>query len=197
MRRCLRLTVLITLAALIGCWDANAPAPDIPPRPVTVAPRFPQPAPLPPEERTTRVIPLDSENCGANDTTYIDHTIVEVLARCVAAGRTTRVVFTVVSRATDPADGLQAIWQRFCGNVIDATGPEGWKVTVKRERGLRDLAGEVTWEASAGQTTGRRITDFSVSLQGEWRTGLGHFLGFTSRTGPAAMSPHDCPYPFR
>jgi hypothetical protein len=143
------------------------------------------------------VLPLDSKHCGANDTTYIDHTITEVLARCVATAGTTRVVLTVVSRATDPADYLHAISQRFCGNVIDAKGPEGWKVAVERERGLRGLAAQVTWDAppSAGpdQPTARRISDFSVTLQGEWGTGLGHYVAFTSG-GPVAMSPHDCPY---
>jgi hypothetical protein len=199
LRRPLRLTVPIALAAaLVGCRDANAPTPDIPRPPAAFAPQFPQLPLLPPEERTTRVLPRDSKNCGATDTTYIDHTIAEVLARCVATGQTTRVVFTVVSRATDPADYLRAISQRFCGYVMDATGPEGWTVAVKRERGLRDLAGEVTWEppisARAGQPTRRRITDFSVTLQGEWRTGLGHYVGFTNSQGPHAMSPHDCPY---
>jgi hypothetical protein len=200
LQRCLRLTVRITLmAVLIGCRDANDPK-DIPAPPASTAPRLPEPPPAPPEERTTRVLRLDSKTCGPNDSTYIDHTIAEVLARCLATGQTTRVVLTVVSRATDPTDYLQAMSQRFCGNVTDATGPEGWKVSVKREKGIRDLAGEVTWESPASTTTGqateRRITDFSVTLRGEWRTGLGHFVVFRSG-GPNAMSPHDCPYPFR
>jgi hypothetical protein len=184
-------------AVLVGCRDATPPTPDIPPPRAAIARLPPQLPPLPPEERTTRVLPLDSKSCGANDTTYIDSTIADVLARCVATGGTTRVVLTVLSRATDPADYLQAMSQRFCGDVIDATGPDGWTVTVKRERGLRDLAGEVTWESPAsaktGQATARRISDFSVTLQGKWRTGLGHYVAFTSG-GPNANSPHDCPY---
>jgi hypothetical protein len=115
-----------------------------------------------------------------------------ILTRQAASGPS-----KVLSRATDPADYLQAMSQRFCGDVIDATGPDGWTVTVKRERGLRDLAGEVTWESPAsaktGQATARRISDFSVTLQGKWRTGLGHYVAFTSG-GPNANSPHDCPY---
>jgi len=146
------------------------------------------------------VFPLNSKNCGANDTTYIDHTIAEVLARCVGGGTTTKVALTVVSRATDPADYLQSMSQRFCGQVIDATGPEGWAVEVKRETGLHDLAGQVTWTAEAssvtGQATARRIGGFSVTLHGTWRTGLGHYVAFTRGGGPNAMSPHDCPYPF-
>jgi hypothetical protein len=198
-QRCLRLAVPIALTAvLFGCREANAPTPDIPPRPAAFAPQFPQPRPLPPEERATRVRPLDSKNCAATDTTYIDHTIAEVLARCVATGRTTRVVLTVVSRATDPGEYLQAMLQRFCGEVIEATGPEDWKVTVKRVSEHGGVAGEVTWQSPAsagtGQPTARRISDFSVTLQGEWRTGLGHYLAFTNRIGPVAMSPHDCPY---
>jgi hypothetical protein len=194
-----RLTVPIALAAaLVGCRDANTPTPDIPPPPAAFAPQSPELPRLPPNQRTTRVLSLDSKNCGATDKTYIDHTIAEVLARCVVIGQTTRVVLTVVSRATDPADYLVAISQRFCGDVMDATGPEGWTVVVKREGGLRDLAGEVSWEspvsARAGQATRRRITDFSVTLQGEWRTGLGHYVMFTKSGGPNAMSPHDCPY---
>jgi hypothetical protein len=156
---------------------------------------------LPPEERTTRVFPLDSKNCGANDRTYIDHTIAEVLARCVVTGSTTRVVLTVLSRATDPLDYPQAISQRFCGDVVDAKGPQGWEVAVERERGLHDLAGEVTWKSTASartrQATARRISDFSVTLQGEWRTGIGHYLAFTRSAGPFTLSPHDCPYPFK
>jgi len=114
------------------------------------------------------VVPLDSKSCQPNDRTYIDHTIAEVLARCVATGSTTRVVLTVVSRATDPADYLQAISQRFCGDVVDATAPDGWKVAVAREKGLRDLASEVTWQSLAAdrtsQTTARRTSGFSVTL---------------------------------
>jgi hypothetical protein len=197
-RTCLRLAVPMAFTmVLAGCRDANAPAPDIPPAPAAIAPQPPQLPPLPPEERTTRVLPLDSKHCSANDMTYIDHTIAEVLARCVAIGRATRVVLTVVSRATDPADYLRAVSQRFCGDVIDATGPQGWTVAVKRERRDRDLAAQVTWEAPAsartGQATGRRITDLAITLHGEWRTGLGHYVAFTSG-GPIATSPHDCPY---
>jgi hypothetical protein len=146
------LSAMVSIAVttvLVGCRDATAPTPDVPPSPAAIAPRPPQLPPLPPEERTTRVLPLDSKTCGASDTTYIDHTIAEVLARCVTTARTTRVMLTVLSRATDPADHLQGMSQRFCGNVIDATGPEGWKVSVERERGLRDLAGQVTWESPA------------------------------------------------
>ena len=196
-----RLVVAIALmAVLVGCRDAKPPTPDIPPR-VAVAPRPPQPPPLPAEERTTRVLSLDSKNCDANDAMYIDHTIAEVLARCEVTGKTTHVVLTVVSRATDPADYLQAMSQRFCGQVINATGPEDWEVAVEREKGLHDLAGQVTWTAPAsartGQATPRRISGFSVTLKGKWRTGLGHYVAFTRSVGPNAMSPHDCPYRFR
>jgi hypothetical protein len=197
-QRRLRLAVPIGLTAVLaGCRDPSASTPDVPPPPAVIAPRFPQPPPLPPEERTTRRLPLDSKHCGANDTTYIDHTITEVLARCLVTGQTTRVVLTVVSRATDPADYLHAISQRFCGNVVDAKGPEGWKVAVQRERGLGGLAAQVTWDAPPSarpdQPTARRMSDFSVTLHGEWGTGLGHYVAFTSG-GPFAASPHDCPY---
>jgi hypothetical protein len=156
---------------------------------------------VPPQERETSVLPLDSKKCGATDATFIDHAIVEVLARCVAIGRTTHVVLTVSSRATDPADYLQALSQRFCGEVIDATGPAGWKVAVEREKGLGGLAADVTWESPLltmpNHAAARRISGFSVTLRGEWRTGVGHYVAFTQTVGPNAVSPHDCPYPFR
>jgi hypothetical protein len=143
------------------------------------------------------VLPLDSGNCGANHTTYIDDTIAGVLARCDAAGPTTRVVLTMLSRASDPADSLVVISQRFCGEVIGATAPEGWTVTLKRYKEHRNLASEVTWESAASATTGRatarRITDFAVTLRGAWSTGVGHSVLFSSG-GPISMSPHDCPY---
>jgi hypothetical protein len=198
----LRLAVSICLTVVIvGCGEAKAPAPEMPPSPAALASPPPQPKPLPPEERETKVLPVDSKNCGATDTTYIDHTIAEVLARCVVTAPTTRVVLTVVSRATDPADYLQALSQRFCGQVIDATGPAGWRVAIEREKGLSGEAADVAWEsppsALNGHATARRISDFSVTLRGPWRTGSGHSVVFTQTTGPSSGSPHDCPYPFR
>jgi hypothetical protein len=189
---------VVVTAVILGCRDTKAPTPNVPP--AFAVPARPVPPPLPPEERTTTVFPLDSNNCGAQDRTYIDHTIAEVLARCIVTGNTTRVVLTVSSRATDPLDYLLAVSQRFCGDVIDAKGPEGWEVAVERETGLHDVAGEVTWKSTSikmGQPTQRRISDFSVTLQGEWRTGMGHYLAFTRTAGPVTMSPHDCPYPFK
>lgn len=179
----LRLAVPVCLTVvLVGCREAKAPTPHGPP-PAAIASEPRQPRPVPPQERETKVIRLDSKNCGATDTTYLDHTIVEVQARCVAAGRTTRVVLTVSSRATDPADYLHTLSQRFCGDVIDATGPEGWTVAIEREKGLSGLAADVTWEspssALADQATASRITGFSVFLGGEWRMGLGHSVAFS------------------
>lgn len=187
---------VVVTAVILGCRDTKAPTANVPAAFAVPAPLVPPP--LPPEERTTRVFPLDSKNCGAQDRTYIDHTIAEVLARCVVTEQTTRVVLTVSSRATDPLDYLQAVTQRFCGNVIDAKAPEGWEVSVERETGLHAVAGQVTWESiKTGQATQRQISDFSVTLQGEWSTGVGHYLAFTRTAGPVTMSPHDCPYPFK
>jgi hypothetical protein len=196
-----RLSVLIcATTVLVGCRDTKTATPDVPP-PAAIASQPPKPRPAPPQPRDTRVLPLDSKNCGPTDTTYIDHTIVEVLARCVVVGRTTQVVLTVSSRATDPADYPRALLQRFCGDVIEATGPVGWTVAIEREKGLGGLAADVMWEsrsvAPTDHATARRVSGFSVTLRGEWRTGVGHSVAFTQTSGPIAGSPHDCPYPFR
>jgi hypothetical protein len=178
--RCMtKLAVFISLTAvMIGCRDAHPPTPDVPPPPAAIVPGPPPLPVLPPEERATRVLPLDSRTCGAKDAAYIDHTIAEVLARCVATGTATQVVLTVLSRATARDDYLHAIAQRFCGDVIDATGPEGWSVRVKRYREDREVAAEVTWDAPAsaraGQPTARRITAsrsrFGASGRRGWAT---------------------------
>ena len=202
-QRCLRaMTVSSALAGfLYGCGGSVPPTPDIPPRRAAVA-QGPPPLPaVPPAERGTRVFPLDSRNCGAADRTYIEDTLVEVRARCVVTENTARVVLTVFSRATDRTDYFQAMSQRFCGDVIDATAPEGWEVAIERHQGLRNLAAEVTWEwtpvAATGQRSGQSSADFTVTLRGKWWTGIGHYVAFMKSGGPFAASPHDCPYSIR
>jgi hypothetical protein len=60
-QRRLRLAVLIAwTAALVGCREANAPTPDIPPPPADIAPQPPQPLPLPPDEQPCSVLLVPS-----------------------------------------------------------------------------------------------------------------------------------------
>jgi hypothetical protein len=109
----------------------------------------------------------------------------------------TRVALTVLPRTTDPADYLGAFSQRFCGDVVDAEGPPGWKVEVEREKGRSSVAADVTWERGEGAINDPGPVRFAVRLRGDWRTGLGFYIAFSESGGPAAGSPHDCPYPYR
>jgi len=197
----LRVGGLICFTAIsVACRDGNAPTPEVPPPPVPAS-QHPQSKPLPPEERETKVVPLDPKNCGATDLTHIDHTYVQVLAHRVGTRSTTEVVLTVLSRATEPADHLQVVSLRFCGDVIDAAAPEGWQVAVEREKGLGGSAADVKWELPPRVVphvaNARRFGGFAVKLRGPWRTGVAHYIGFAQTIGPVRMSPHDCPYPFR
>jgi hypothetical protein len=121
---------------------------------------------------------------------------------CDRTAANTRVLLTVVPRTTDPADYLRALSLRFCGEVLDAQGPTGWSVDIKREKGRSAVAADVTWELpDAGRpfqvAASGRIAGFEVTLRGKWRRGLDFYAAFTRSAGLARASPHDCPYPFR
>jgi hypothetical protein len=148
------------------------------------------------------MLPLDSQTCTLSDTPLIDFTSAEVLARCDGIGPTTRVLVTVLPRTTDPADYLRAMSLRFCGAVISAEGPAGWKIEIEREKGRSAVAADVTWELPDAaphpkMPASRRIAGFTVTLRGQWRRGLGYYIAFSKSGGPTSVSPHDCPYPFR
>jgi hypothetical protein len=132
----------------------------------------------------------------------IDFTNAQVMARCESTESTTRVLITVVPRTTDAADYLRELSLRFCGDVIDAAAPAGWKTTIDREKGRSEVAADVTWkqpeaEAQSNSPQPGRIEGFAVSLRGRWRKGVGYYVVFSESGGPAAASPHDCPYPFK
>jgi len=196
---CIRLSVLICLLAIpVGCGDRKPASSELSSPPV-FAPQQMRPKPPPPEERETKVLPLDSDNCTGNDTTIIDSTTAQLLARCETAESTTRVLLTMVPRTTDPADHLREFSLRFCGDVIDTEAPSGWKTTIQREKGHTSVAADVTWtlqEAALQSSTARpgRIVGFAVSLRGRWQRGLGYSVAFSKSIGPIALSPHDCPY---
>jgi len=100
----------------------------------------------PAEERETKVLPLDSNTCSASDTTIIDFTSAQVLARCDSTESTTRLLVTVIPRTPDPADYLRALSLRFCGEVIDAGAPSGWQTEIERENARAGVAADVRWE---------------------------------------------------
>lgn len=162
-----QIAIVIPLtSAIVACRDPKPPAVKPPP---SLAAEAPPPIHLPPEERETKVLPLNGESCGATDTTYIDHTIVEVTARCLSGPSLTQVALTVSSRATDPSVYLLSLSVRFCGDVVEATGPAGWTVAIEREKGIGGVAGEVRWESPSGSTnhaTPRRLSGFSATLRG-------------------------------
>lgn len=197
-----RIAASICLAAFVACSGAKAPAPAVPPPPPALLPQHPQVKPPPPEERETTVVRLDRQNCGRTDTRFMDFTSAEVLARCEHVESTTRVLLTVVPRTSDPADYLRAFSLRFCGDLINAEAPAGWKVQIEREKRRSEVAAEVTWESpdAAPNITmpiSRRVSAFAVTLRGEWRTGLGYYLVFSESGVRMSGSPHDCPYPFQ
>jgi hypothetical protein len=200
----LAFSVTICGAAIAaGCGERKAAAPEVPSPPdFGLQQPLPTAPPPPPNARETKVLPLDSDNCTTRDTTLIDLTGAEVLARCDSTAATTRVILTVVPRSTDPADYLRAVSLRFCGEVLNARGPSGWRVDVGREKGRSDVAADVTWErpdavAPSEMPASSRIGGFEVSLQGQWRRGVNWSVAFTRSGGLASGSAHDCPYSFR
>jgi hypothetical protein len=198
-----RLSVSIcVIAILAGCGERKTTSPKLA-SPAVFATQQSPPKPPPPDELVeTEVLPLDSDNCTDRDTPMIDLTSAYVTARCDSTGSTTRVLVTVMPRTTDPADYLQALSLRFCGDVIDAEGPPGWKTKIDRDKGRDSVAAYVTWELPEAVTQsnkpspGRNI-GFAVRLRGRWRRGLGYYVGFSQSGGPISGSPHDCPYPFK
>lgn len=195
-------TICVT-AVVAGCGERKAAAPEVPSPPdFGLQQPLPKAPPPPPNARETTVLPLDSDNCTTRDTTLIDFRSAEVLARCDSTAATTRVILTVVPRTTDPADYLRALSLRFCGEVLNARGPSGWKVGIGREKGRSEVAAVVTWELPYAAPPSQlpasgRIGGFEVTLQGQWRRGLNWSAAFTRSGGLASGSPHDCPYPFR
>jgi len=149
------------------------------------------------EERKTTVQPLDSANCTTSDTTVIDFTSAQVMARCQSTEQTTEVFLTVVPRTTDPGDYLRELSVRFCGDLMEAGGPSGWITEIDREEGRASVAARVTWELqdNGSPPSPRRTVGFRVRLRGEWRRGLGYSVAFSESGGPTVISPHDCPYP--
>jgi hypothetical protein len=148
------------------------------------------------------VLPLDSRSCTTRDTTMIDFTNAQVMARCESTESTTRVLVTVIPRTTDAADYLRELSLHFCGDVIDASAPTSWKPTIDREKGRTEVAADVTWnlreaEAQSNSQQPVRIDGFAVRLRGRWRRGVGYYIGFSESGGPAVVATHDCPYPFK
>jgi hypothetical protein len=166
--------------------------------PPVFAPQQSRLRPPPLEERETKVLPLDSDNCTTSDRPIIDFTSAQVMARC-DPGSTTRVLMTVIPRATDPADSVRALSLRFCGEVIDAEAPSGWQTGIERHKERAGVAADVRWELREGVvqssiSSSGRIGGFAVRLRGRWRRGLGFYVAFMKSGGLAAGSPHDCPY---
>lgn len=194
----IRISIAVCVTALpVACDKANAPEAQAPPSP-TITPQHTPPQPPPPEERATRVLPLDSQTCSASDTTLIDFTSGEVVARCDSIGSTTRVLLTVLPRTGDPADYLQVLSLRFCGDVINAQAPAGWKIQIERDKGRSAVATDVTRELPdmaprPKLAAPRHISGFTVTLRGQWRRGLGYYVAFSESRGPIGGSPHDCP----
>ena len=192
----LRIAAMTSLATgAIACRGAEAPPPPAAPPPPLATQQLP---PKPPtEERATKVLALDSQNCGHSDAALLDFTRAEVLARCDVVGSTTRVLVTVLPRTTDPQDTLRALSLRFCGDVVSAEGPTGWKTEIERQRGRASGAADVTWVPpdTALDSASRRISGFAVTIRGPWRRGMGYGVMFSSG-GVGGGSPHDCPYPF-
>jgi len=181
-----------------ACGGTNQP--EVPPPLFGDQP--PLPRPLAPAKRETRVVPLDSRTCGARNAVLIDVTAAEVLVRCDRHPPMTRVLLTVVSHATNPADYPRALSLRFCGDVIGAEAPAGWEVQIEREK-LRDsMAADVTWELPPSQPhpgvlVAGSLMGFAVSLRGGWRRGMGYWVGFSGGGQGGGVSPHDCPYSYR
>jgi hypothetical protein len=194
-----RLSVSMCIIAMaVGCdeWRTGAPEVSSPPPFVTQQAGL---RPPPAEERETKVLPLDSDNCTTNDTTIIDFTSAQVMARCESAGATTKVMVTVTPRTTDPANSLQGLSLRFCGEVIDSEAPSGWQTEIERKTERPGAAADVRWELRAGAvqsntSSSGSIGGFGVRLRGRWRTGVGYNVAFSERGGLTAGSPHDCPY---
>ena len=159
------LAAICGVAVVIGCAQRKVTAPEVSSPPAFALQQpLPKPPPPPPDERETEALPLDSENCAISDTLLIDFTRAEVLARCNRSPPTTRVIVTVVPRTTDPADYLRGFSLRFCGEVLDARGPSGWGVEIRREKGRSDVAAYVTWERPDAAAPAEY-----TSVQSDWR----------------------------
>lgn len=200
LTRCATLVLISAIAVHVGCGDRQTSSPAPPLSPGLAPQQSPAPKPPPPEPRETKVLPLDSRSCTTHDTTMIDFTSAQVMARCKNTDSTTRVLIAVMPRTTYSADYLRELSLRFCGDVIEASAPTGWKTTIDREKGRTEVAADVTWtlpEAEAQSTSQQagRIDGFAVRLRGRWRRGVGYYVVFSESGGPAAASPHDCPYP--
>ena len=196
-----RISVSICVAGFAaGCGERNGPPPEAASPPAFVSPQ-PQPKDPRPDGRETKVMRLDSDECTASQVPLIDFTSAEVLARCESKGSTSRIVLTVLARTTDSADYLRALSLRFCGDVVGAEAPSGWKVEIEREKGRSALAADVLWELTDANPNSktpvsRRTVEFAVTLRGQWRRGLGYSVVFSESGGVGSGSPHDCPYPF-
>jgi hypothetical protein len=195
-------TICVT-AVGAGCRERKAAAPEVSsPAAFGSQQSLPKPPPPPPDARETKVLPLDSDSCTTRYATLIDFTSAEVLARCDSTAPTTRVILTVVPRTTDPADYVRALSLRFCGEVLNARGPSGWRVEIGREKSRSDAAADVKWErpdaaAPSEMPASSRIGGFEVTFQGQWRRGQNWSVAFSRSGGLAYGSPHDCPYPFQ
>jgi hypothetical protein len=191
---------ILACAAFSTSACGSTDQPEAPPPPFGDQP--PLPRPLAPAERETKVVPLDSSTCGATDALLVDVTTAEVLVRCDRHTPMTRVLLTVVPRTTDPADYPRALSLRFCGDVIGAEAPAGWEVQIEREKGRDSVAADVRWELLPTQPhpaafAAGRLAGFAVSLRGDWRRGMGYWVGFRESGQGGGISPHDCPYPYR
>jgi hypothetical protein len=199
-----RVLVLTFVTAMhLGCSEPQAES-SKPPTPSTFSPQqsVPKPPPPPWDERETKVLPLDSDNCTVNDRELIDSTFAQVVARCDRTGPTTRVRLTVLARTTDPANYFRELSLRFCGDVINAEGASGWKTAIVREKGRDEVAADVTWELDEPTLKSKTpppigVVGFAVTLRGRWRRGYSYSVAFSEGRGPIEVATHDCPYPYR
>jgi hypothetical protein len=140
-----------------------------------------------------------SDTCAERDSVVLNVDAARVLGRCKPQGTQTLLHLTVTNTNVKTAGRLQEFTLRFCGDVVAAHAPRGWRSELKRLSSQARGAADIQWSVrrdSDGIGAGKKADGFRVVLGPEWRLGGTYALLF-ERAGNMGGSSHDCPYPFQ
>lgn len=137
---------------------------------------------------------LDRE-CGNEWVTVLADGLFDVRGRC--EGDDIRTLhLEVTSKAGRDVGALRSFSLGFCGEILGAEAPTGWKASVLERSASFGQPAKVVWEVLEDNSSRRtsasaRRTGFSLKLRPGWRRAI-RFDVMWEDSSTISSSPHDC-----